>query len=461
MFKGEELMEQQEGTTQNNSQVDRPERTLSAVDILWLTIGALVGAGLITITGEAALATGYSVWLAFAVATILGFVSVIPYFFAAGTAVLDGGMYTTNALFGHPILGGLTALNSIPVVFGQASVAIGLGTYTQAVFPNINATLVAVLLVLVFYLFNIRGIDALAKVQGVMMYILLAGLFVFCIFASRNFNPEAVNFQGLDFFSNGIYGFIVAVNMLAFSTQSYYNALSYSKYTKKPKKNVLKGMLTSIPFIFLIYVGVTLFAVGAVNIDTYAGHTLSDVARQIMPPALFIIFTFAAPLMALATTLNGNMSSMSVNIATSAEDGWLPKSMAKRNKYNMPYVTVTFVTILILLPVIGQFSIAFITNNVMLFQNLMLLVPFYSIWRLPYKFPDLWKKSEAKIPMFWFHVIMVISLITRLILIAFSLISLSLVNLIINVSVAILIIIYAVLRYRSGKVSINPKYSEE
>ena len=249
--------------------------------------------------------------------------------------------------------------------------------------------------------------------------------------------------------------------MLSFSTQSYYNALSYSKYTVSPKKNILKGMLISVPLVAIIYVGVTMAAAGAVNIETFANHTLSDVAKQIMPNGLFIIFTIFAPLMALLTTLNGNMSSMSITIQSAANDGWLPKSFGKLNKRGMSTFSVSLVALLILIPVLLDLSIEFITNNVMLFTNAMLLVPFYSVWKIPKKFPELWKKSAANMPMWAFHTIMIISLLARIILIGFSVISLSLPNLIINLIMLVLIVLYCVIRYKRGKVSVNPSYAEE
>lgn len=437
------------------------KRTLTSGNIVWLTLGALVGAGLITISGEAAGITGYSIWLAYGVAVILGFLAVIPYFIAGGTAVLDGGMYTTNALFGHPVLGGLTALNSIPVVLGQASVAIGIGYYIQTIFPDISSKLISIAFVVIFFLLNLVGVDALSGVQKYMMYALIIGFTVFCIYAFRDFNLEALNVSGDNFFAGGFLGFAVAVNMLSFSTQAYYNALSYSKYTIKPKRNVLKGMLITVPLVLLVYVAVTLAAAGAVDIGTFANHTLSDVAKQIMPTGLFVAFTIFAPLMALLTTLNGNMSSMSITIQAAADDGWLPRSFGKLNKFGMSTLSLTLVTLLILVPVLLNLSIDFITNNVMLFTNAMLLVPFYSVWRLPKKFPELWEKSAAKMPMWAFHTVMVIALLARIILISFSVVSLSLTNLIINLVTLALIVLYCVVRYKQGKVSVNPKYAEE
>ena len=41
--------------------------------LVWLTVGNMVGSGIMVLTGAAAAKTGYSVWLAFIIATVLVF----------------------------------------------------------------------------------------------------------------------------------------------------------------------------------------------------------------------------------------------------------------------------------------------------------------------------------------------------------------------------------------------------
>lgn len=126
---------------------------------------------------------------------------------------------------------------------GQASVALGIGMYIQTMIPSTNVRIVAVLVAVLFYICNIRGVSIIAGVQKYMVYILFAGLGIFTIFGLMNLNPEALDFTGPQFMTNGWMGFIVAVNMLTFSTQSYWASLSFSKYAKNPKKTVPKAML--------------------------------------------------------------------------------------------------------------------------------------------------------------------------------------------------------------------------
>lgn len=436
------------------------KKKLGVMEIIWLAVGGLVGSGLVVNTGVAAGMTGYSVWLAFTVATVLGALSVIPYFIAAGTAVLDGGIYTTNALFGNQVLGGITVINVFPAVLGQAAMPIGLGMYIKVLFPGVSALAVGVVIVLFFYIMNLMGVNALAKVQKYMMYFLLAGLFVFVCFSFRNFDMETLNVRGTQFFTGGMAGFVAAVNIFSMSTQSYYGVLPFGKSAKNPKKTILMGMVLAFPIMILIDTIVPMAAVGATGLEGFAGKTLSDVAKIIMPTPVFLAFTILCPLMALATTLNGNMSSFSLMLTAASNDGWLPKFMGKKNKHGVSNFTVTLVAALILIPAILDLSVSFIYSNMALFINAASLCPFFAIWMMPKKFPELWKKSKVYMKPFWFHTVMGIGLIARIVLIYFSVKSLSLINLLINIAVGMVLVLFVVWRVKTNKVSVVPEYSD-
>ena len=251
--------------------------------LVWLTVGNMVGSGIMVLTGAAAAKTGYSVWLAFIIATVLGFLGSWPQILAAGTSVLDGGMFSLNSYFGHPVFGGLYLMGTLPEIMGQASVALGIGMYIKTMLPNTDTRIVAVVIAVVFYLCNIRGVSVIAGVQKYMVYILFAGLGIFTVVSLKGLNPEAVNFAGNEFMTHGWKGFIVAVNMLTFSTQSYWASLSFSKYARNPKKSVPKAMVIAFPIIMAIYGLVTLAGVGGVDLQTFAGNTLGDVAKVIFP----------------------------------------------------------------------------------------------------------------------------------------------------------------------------------
>ena len=67
--------------------------TLGKSELLALGIGQVIGAGVITLVGQAVGLTGRSAWLAYAIAVIIGFIMVIPYVFLSSAFIVKGGAY--------------------------------------------------------------------------------------------------------------------------------------------------------------------------------------------------------------------------------------------------------------------------------------------------------------------------------------------------------------------------------
>ncbi len=82
-------------TTQNA----HPERTFTRTKLLMMTIGTFVGSGLVSLTGPAASVTGYSVWLAYILAVVIGFLAALPFVCITSVMNFNGGAYTVAITF--------------------------------------------------------------------------------------------------------------------------------------------------------------------------------------------------------------------------------------------------------------------------------------------------------------------------------------------------------------------------
>lgn len=65
--------------------------TLGKPELYALAIGQVIGAGVITLIVPAIKMTGYSAWLAYFVAILVGFVMIAPTVFVSATLRLGGG----------------------------------------------------------------------------------------------------------------------------------------------------------------------------------------------------------------------------------------------------------------------------------------------------------------------------------------------------------------------------------
>lgn len=435
------------------------ERVLSTQHIVWLIFGSTVGAGVVTLTGPAAGATGYSAWLAYGVATILGFMACWPFVVASSSAVLAGGPYALVSLFGHPVLGGFYIIVQLILICTQSTVALGAGAYLNMFLPSIPTKMLAIASVALIYIFVLNGVKGLAKTQSFMCYILTAGLLLFIVFGIIKADAPVMDVTGDQFFTNGREGFATAVTILAFSCTSWYVGTTFSTRAKQPKTTIPKAMFISLPLVFVLYVGTMIAALGT-GLENFAGQTLAQPAQILFPQWVYYVFIFTGPLMAVFTTMNGNMSSFSLMFQPAAESGWLPKVFGKTDKRGVPYVSLTWVALCYAVPVLFDLSVSTIATMLSPIVNCVLLLPF-CVWLIPKRFPDLWKNSTLHMPMWAFHLTMAISLAARLFLLYFALRSVKGNIFLIDIVISAAIAAFAWWRYRAGKVSVDLSWSPD
>ena len=83
--------------------------TLGRTELYALAIGQVIGAGVITLIVPAIKMTGYSAWLAYFVAILMGFVMILPFVFISSTLRLGGGNYSMLCDLSSPRTSGIFA----------------------------------------------------------------------------------------------------------------------------------------------------------------------------------------------------------------------------------------------------------------------------------------------------------------------------------------------------------------
>lgn len=83
--------------------------TLGKPELYALAIGQVIGAGVITLVVPAIKMTGYSAWLAYFAAILMGFFMILPTVFVSSTVRLGGGNYSMLAGLAGPNIAGIYA----------------------------------------------------------------------------------------------------------------------------------------------------------------------------------------------------------------------------------------------------------------------------------------------------------------------------------------------------------------
>ncbi|WP_343084950.1 APC family permease [Blautia producta] len=440
-------------TTKIDGLTKGPKGTLSRQEAAWLAIGQVIGAGVIALIGPAMAATGTSVWLAYAAAVFLGFFLSFPFMVISGTVRLSGGTYSAVYSIVGKRAGGIYLIGSIPAMIGLASYPIAAAGYIQSLLPGINTTLVALGLLLLFYIINLIGVDFMAKVQTVLGYCLILGLISFVIFALPKVNWSQISFSSGNFLTNGFSGFMTAVFILIYSTHGYYWVIGYSNVTKNARKAIPFAMKISIPIILVLYVGCGIVAASVLPFEEVVGQPLTYVAKEALPTAIFWLFYLGGALGALLTSLNSTYGYWTNMFAGGANDGWLPKVFTKKNKMDAYWVILTIGFLIGCLPVIFKFNVATVTNNTLFVQNVVMLLGFVAAWKLPDKYPQLWERSTMKMSKTAFRCMMVLCFIVEITSIIYAAKGSNLVAVIISAVAIIFSVVYSNIAYKSGKVS--------
>ena len=444
--------------------------TLGKTELYALAIGQVIGAGVITLIVPAIKMTGYSAWLAYFVAIIMGFVMILPFVFVSSALRLGGGNYSMLCELAGPTSSGIFAFAYLTQclslsLFGAAASAY-LGDIIPALGGALPRVIVGVSLLTVFFVVNLLGVDVMAKAQKLMTWLLIAALILFAVVGIFKMKLPIFNFADPNFLINGwgitfnkgqiSGGFTGAVLLFVYSCQGYYMTTAYGRDAKNAKRDIPVVLLLAVPTLIVLYVGVAMAGVGVMSVDEYGtSGTLVFAAQRIFPTWLFYFFIIGGPIMALLSTLNSSFAYNAITIGQSCDDGWLPATFGKKNAKGSRVFILTFMYILGVIPIIFGLSITVITNMVQLFTSFFAFLNFAALIKLPKKYPEAWKKSRFHVPDGLYYAICVLSLIGFIVVFWKSCLSMTPALAIANVSALLIMAAIGIWRAKRGNIEIH------
>jgi APA family basic amino acid/polyamine antiporter len=431
---------------------------LGLIQLTALATGQVIGAGVVTLVGGSIGLTGMSAWLAYAVAVLMGLCIIFPYILLAGMIRVKGGNYTFVATLLGDRWGGMYGMAFTMNVFACGMFALSLGNYLAAIFPALNVRLVAIVTVTIFYIFNMMGVNFMSKIQTLLSCILIIGLFLFIAIGLGHLRPEVFQISNPEFFTNGAKGFLGGVVLLVFSCYGHSFVVAFSKEAAVPKRDVPLAMLVATGIIFVVYTLIALVASGVLPVQEVAEKPLTVVARQLMSTPLYYAFIIGGPIMALATTLNSSLSVFSRPFHQMTMDGWFPAKLGVVNSRGAPYLILTLMYLIAIVPITFNFSIAVITSNTVLIGRVSDIVAISAVLAMPKKLPDAWENRFIRLSKPAFYAVVVFCLCITLFCIYLSIGNMPISNVYVTIGLVIFFFIYATLRQKTGKVVMQKSY---
>ena len=287
------------------------EQKLGFWDLMGSAVGQIIGAGIMSLLPAAMAVTGRSVVFSFLIAAIITCCGAIPFIFISSCVRLRGGSYTQLAVMGGKLLAGTQAITAIIGNLSLAMYGISLADYLCSLFgwgPEAVKP-IALSVLTIFLLLNLVGVDAFAKVQNLLVIVLIFSLAMFGAFGigkvqwGNYFN----NADGY-FMMAGVMGVCQASATLTFATGGGTVVLNFSAEAKNPTRDIPVVIIVSTLSVAVLYGFLSFVAAGVLPTEQVLGQNLAVVANSILPYPLYVLFIVGGAGCALASTLNNQLA---------------------------------------------------------------------------------------------------------------------------------------------------------
>ena len=358
----------------------RLARTLSWPHLIALGVGAIVGTGILTLTGVGAAKAGPAVILSFAIAGLICAFAALAYAEMASMYPAAGSAYTYSYIvFGELIawIVGWSLILEYSLVV--SAVAVGWSGYAAGFLGSIGApipealvqgpelggliNLPAIFIIAVVAGLLIYGTRESANVNALLVVVKLAALALFIIVALPYFN--AGNFEPFMPYgfprsgpSGAEVGVMAAAAIIFFAFYGFDAIATAAEETKNPDRDLGIGIVGSMLVCVIIYMAVAAVAIGALSYLRFANspEPLALILREIGQGWAAKVLGVSA-VVALPTVILAFFYGQSRIFFTMARDGLLPTNLARVSSRGTP-VRITIFTAIVVAIIAGLFPLA-------------------------------------------------------------------------------------------------------
>ena len=364
---------------------DLPEHHRLAQSLSWphlvaLGVGAIVGTGILTLTGVGAAKAGPAVILSFAIAGIICACAALAYAEVATMIPASGSAYTYSyVVFGELIAWMVGVALILEYSFVVSAVAVGWSGYAAGFLDSVGmglpkalvngpelggvVNLPAVVIIFLVAGMLIAGTRESATVNAVLVVVKLLALALFIAVALPAFNAENFHpFMPYGFPRSGPsgseVGVMAAAAIIFFAFYGFDAIATAAEEAKNPDRDLAIGIVGSMVLCVLIYMAVAGVAIGALSYLKFADspEPLALILRDIGQGWAAKILGVSA-VIALPTVILAFFYGQSRIFFTVARDGLLPESLARVSSRGTP-VRITIFTAVIVSIIAGLVPLA-------------------------------------------------------------------------------------------------------
>jgi amino acid transporter len=359
-------------------------QAMSVRGAAFLGVGAMVGAGIFALLGEAGAVAGAAVWLSFLIAGIVA--ALLGY-----TVVKLGVRYPSSGGliaylvqgFGNGRLVGIASWlgYAAAIVIVCSMVAVSFGSYATSLFVGDDAgsgwdNLFTSAIVVAAAVVSIVGASFVDRAQTLIVFLLLAVFAVFIAVTITQIDLDLLAFEGYPPVSD-----IVSSVALTFFAYLGFSVITFAAGDMRdPTRELPQAMYRALGVTTILYLLIAISVFGTLTVGEVVEHgetAIAEAARPALGDAGFVMMAIAA-LLATSSSVNATIYASGGLTASLAEIGQFPTFFGRESRLGRHAgLLITAGTVLVIANLVNLSAIASVGSAIALVVFLLVGVAGY------------------------------------------------------------------------------------
>jgi amino acid transporter len=335
-------------------------------------IGAMVGAGIFALLGEASAIAGSAVYISFIIGGIVALSSAYSLGKLGAAFPSSGGIieyltqsygigFFTGSMSIMLYISAIVSLSLIAKAFANYAVTFLPATASQLWHPLFSTAIVAL-----FVMVNLQGAKDVAAWERLIVALKFVVLSVFSIAGILFLNPELLSTDKYPPNSNILY----SLSVTFFAFEGFRVITNTAEDMPDPARTLPKAMMAAVVFVMLLYVAISFAVFGNLPVDKVIAAKDFALAQAALPVFGNIGFTAVTitALIATASAINANLYSATNVTYKLAKDGELPEAFGVPISHSREGLVISGILVIILallfdlseIAAIGAISVLFV-----------------------------------------------------------------------------------------------------
>lgn len=377
-------------------------RVLGLPAVTFIAIGTTIGGGVFIFTGIVFKITGTGLPLAYLLAVIPVFISMLPLAMLGSAIPTVGGNYRYPSRMVSPGLAFVGIwVYALAAFFGQIPLyALGCARYAQLLFPVLPLEGFAIGLVTFFFVVNLTGVKPAAQIQGVLVLILIAALFYYAV--SGFTAISSIDFTNI--LDKGWGNLFIGTALLTFTYFGSNAIIEMGGEIVNPGKTIPRAFAIAFPVVAVIYIAVAIATVANLPAGEVkqVDEPLIATSRIILSKGGTVFFIIGGAILALITTLNAMFLVGTRSILIIIEDELLPKRFGLiHRRFKTPWALLLLIWIFSVAGIVSGLSLHTLASYAALGGLIIFFPTMLAALRFPSLYPEQYRNADFKLKGFW------------------------------------------------------------